>query len=423
MRKKITRYTAHYHQFRKKRVKKAHALARHPFAVPVATLLGLFLVTGGIYVFFRHKPDTISPNVVVISHDKHQQIVSSKEPDVGTLLKKLDLKVNPGDVVEPGLDTPIRQDDFRINIYRAVPVQIVDNGQTTFALSARTTERSVASEAGVTIYPEDNLTMKPITDFVGTGGISEQVVIDRATPVNVNLYGAPIVLRTHATTVGGLLEERNIKLKPQDQVKPDPATPISVAGNVAVIRNGLSTVTVQEDFAMPTQTITDNSLSYGTSAVRQQGTPGKKAVTYQVNTQNGVEVSRTPIQTTIIQQPVAQVVVIGTNLSGIKGDMALAGIAPAEYQYADYIISNESGWCPTKWQGEYGGCPVYHGAPTSSGVGYGLCQATPGYKMASAGADWATSPVTQLKWCTGYARSRYGSWQGAYNHWLSAHNW
>jgi uncharacterized protein YabE (DUF348 family) len=423
MRKKITRYTAHYHQFRKKRVKKAHALARHPFAVPVATLLGLFLVTGGIYVFFRHKPDTISPNVVVISHDKQQQIVSSKEPDVGTLLKKLDLKVNPGDVVEPGLDTPIRQDDFRINIYRAVPVQIVDNGQTTFALSARTTERSVASEAGVTIYPEDNLTMKPITDFVGTGGISEQVVIDRATPVNVNLYGAPIVLRTHATTVGGLLEERNIKLKPQDQVKPDPATPISVAGNVAVIRNGLSTVTVQEDFAMPTQTITDNSLSYGTSAVRQQGTPGKKAVTYQVNTQNGVEVSRTPIQTTIIQQPVAQVVVIGTNLSGIKGDMALAGIAPAEYQYADYIISNESGWCPTKWQGEYGGCPVYHGAPTSSGVGYGLCQATPGYKMASAGADWATSPVTQLKWCTGYARSRYGSWQGAYNHWLSAHNW
>jgi hypothetical protein len=136
-----------------------------------------------------------------------------------------------------------------------------------------------------------------------------------------------------------------------------------------------------------------------------------------------VEVGRRPIQVTVVQPPVTEIRVIGTNLSGIKGDMALAGIAPSEYQYADYIISRESGWCPTKWQGEWGGCPAYHGTPTSSGTGYGLCQATPGWKMASAGADWGTNPVTQLKWCTGYARGRYGGWQGAYNFWISHHYW
>jgi hypothetical protein len=103
--------------------------------------------------------------------------------------------------------------------------------------------------------------------------------------------------------------------------------------------------------------------------------------------------------------------------------MALAGIAPSDYNAADYIISNESGWCPTKWQGEYGGCPAYHGTPSSSGVGYGLCQATPGYKMASSGSDWGTNPVTQLKWCSGYAKGRYGGWQGAYQHWLAYHSW
>jgi hypothetical protein len=43
--------------------------------------------------------------------------------------------------------------------------------------------------------------------------------------------------------------------------------------------------------------------------------------------------------------------------------------------------------------------------------------------MASAGADWATNPVTQLKWCNGYAVGRYGSWGAAYNHWLANHNW
>lgn len=398
-------------------------MARHPFAVPVITLVALLVLTGILFAYFNRSPDTINPNIVVISHDQKQQIVSSKEATVGALLIKLAIKVNDGDVVEPALDTPIRQDDFRINIYRAVPVQIVDQGQRTLALSARSTERTVASEAGITIYPEDKLTMRPVENFVASGSVTEQVVVDRATPVNVNLYGAPLVLRTHAKTVGALLEERNIKLKPQDQVHPALDTPITAGGQISLVRNGLSTLTVQEDISMPTQTITDNSLSYGISAVRQAGAAGKKAVTYQINTQNGVEVSRTPIQETVVQPPVAQVIVLGTNLSGIKGDMALAGIAPDEYQYADYIISHESGWCPTKWQGEWGGCNAYHGTPSSSGTGYGLCQATPGNKMASSGSDWGTNPVTQLKWCTGYARGRYGSWLAAYNHWLSNHNW
>lgn len=422
MRRKITRYKTHYRRLQKQQVRSVHRAARHPFAVPVATFVGLAVVTVGLFLYFNRQPATINPNIVVISHDKEQQIVSSKEPTVGALLKKLNITINQGDVVEPALATPIQQDDFRINIYRAAPVEVVDGGHKTFAMSARTTERSIASEAGVTIYPEDNLTTRPITNFVAAGAVTEEVVIDRATPVNVNLYGAPVVMRTHAKTVGGLLAERNIRLKPQDQVKPDLSTPIATAGQITIVRNGLSTLTVQEDIPMPVQNVTDNSLAYGTSAVRQPGAPGKKAVTYQVNTVNGVEVSRTPIQETVVQPPVVQVVVIGTNLSGIKGDMALAGIAPGDYQYADYIISNESGWCPTKWQGEYGGCPAYHGTPTSSYTGYGLCQATPGYKMATAGDDWATNPVTQLRWCSSYA-GRYGGWYGAYEHWLSHHNW
>lgn len=432
MRQNFQRYQAHYHKITQKRAKrlpkKLHRAARHPFAVPVFTVIGLLLLSAAIFVFINRQPKSIDPNIVVISHDNQKQIVSSKEPTVKALLAKLDLKVGDGDVVEPALDTPIRQDDFRINIYRALPIEVIDGGQKTFALSAGTTGRTMASTAGVTVYPEDKLTQQPITDFVSNASIGEQVVIDRATPVQVNLYGAQVVMRTHATTVGALLKERNIQLKPQDQVKPDASTPLTATAQVAIIRNGLSTVTVQEDIPMPTQSVPDNTLAYGTSAVRQAGSPGKRAVTYQVNTQNGVEVSRSPIQTTIVQQPVTQVVVIGSNLSGIKGDMALAGIAPSDYQYADYIISHESGWCPTKWQGEYGSCPAYHGTPSSSSVGYGLCQATPGYKMASAGADWGSNPVTQLRWCDNYAKTRtfgsYGKgWYAAYQYWLVNNHW
>lgn len=88
-----------------------------------------------------------------------------------------------------------------------------------------------------------------------------------------------------------------------------------------------------------------------------------------------------------------------------------------------YIYSHESGCCTTKWQGEVGGCPAYHGTPQDASAGYGLCQSTPGWKMASAGSDWATSWATQNAWCTQYANDRYGGTEAAYEHWIVNLNW
>jgi hypothetical protein len=38
---------------------------------------------------------------------------------------------------------------------------------------------------------------------------------------------------------------------------------------------------------------------------------------------------------------------------------------------------------------------------------YGIPQAKPGNKMASAGSDWKTNPETQIRWGMGYIKSRY----------------
>jgi hypothetical protein len=47
---------------------------------------------------------------------------------------------------------------------------------------------------------------------------------------------------------------------------------------------------------------------------------------------------------------------------------------------------------------------------------YGIPQALPGTKMASAGADWASNPVTQITWGLGYISGRYGTPCGAWGH-------
>ncbi|WUI01110.1 lytic transglycosylase domain-containing protein [Spirillospora sp. NBC_00431] len=57
----------------------------------------------------------------------------------------------------------------------------------------------------------------------------------------------------------------------------------------------------------------------------------------------------------------------------------------------------------------------------SSGA-YGIPQALPGTKMASAGNDWRTSSPTQIAWGLGYIKARYKDPCGAWSFWQS-HNW
>jgi hypothetical protein len=59
----------------------------------------------------------------------------------------------------------------------------------------------------------------------------------------------------------------------------------------------------------------------------------------------------------------------------------------------------------------------------SSGA-YGIPQALPAGKLASAGSDWRTNPATQIRWGLGYIRSTYGTpaqawalWQARSPHW------
>ena len=64
----------------------------------------------------------------------------------------------------------------------------------------------------------------------------------------------------------------------------------------------------------------------------------------------------------------------------------------------------------------------FHLAHNPSGAG-GIPQALPESKMASAGADWATNPRTQIRWGLRiYIRGRYGTPCSAWSFW-QGHGW
>jgi hypothetical protein len=84
------------------------------------------------------------------------------------------------------------------------------------------------------------------------------------------------------------------------------------------------------------------------------------------------------------------------------------GFGSDQFSCLDALWTKESGW------------NVHADNPTSSA--YGIPQSLPGEKMASAGADWATNPATQIRWGLGYIKARYGTPCGAWSH-SQSYNW
>nr|WP_206328510.1 transglycosylase SLT domain-containing protein [Streptomyces sp. S3(2020)] len=80
----------------------------------------------------------------------------------------------------------------------------------------------------------------------------------------------------------------------------------------------------------------------------------------------------------------------------------------AQYNAFSKIVEHESGWDVD--------------ATNASSGAYGLVQALPGSKMASAGSDWKTSAETQIEWGLKYMNERYGSPTGAWAFW-QANGW
>jgi hypothetical protein len=70
-----------------------------------------------------------------------------------------------------------------------------------------------------------------------------------------------------------------------------------------------------------------------------------------------------------------------------------------QWSCLDQLWNRESGW---RWDAE------------NPDGAYGIPQAYPGSKMASAGADWQTNPATQIKWGLTYITDTYGTPCGAW---------
>jgi hypothetical protein len=101
-------------------------------------------------------------------------------------------------------------------------------------------------------------------------------------------------------------------------------------------------------------------------------------------------------------QPVTVAVPSGSAEQAAQQMLGQFGWSSSQFSCLQPLWAQESGWNVS--------------AENPSSGAYGIPQALPGSKMASAGPDWETDAATQIRWGLTYIKDLYGSPCGAWSH-------
>ena len=164
--------------------------------------------------------------------------------------------------------------------------------------------------------------------------------------------------------------------------------------------------------------VVDPTAAFAITADQQNvitNAPGKKLDVQVVAASEGVRATPDRAAFSITKIVVPPPVVVAAKSGGAPA----AGIPdPGSAKAIAFDMVAARGWgqgefdcLVSLWNKESGWNVNAHNA--SSGA-HGIPQALPGSKMASAGADWASNPATQITWGLGYISGRYGTPCGAW---------
>lgn len=324
--------------------------------------------------------------LVTVYDQGQEKTFVTTQPTIAKALRQEGIALESSDAVEPTADTKLVAKTYIVNIFRARSVIIEDEGQRVQVLTAQQSPKQILEEAGRTLYPEDVAHFALASNPLKDGGAGVRLVLKRARPFTLSLYGKTFEARSQASTIGQMLAEKNIVLGPQDGQSLPSSTPLIKGITVAVWRNGKTTTTQEETIAKPVEEVKDADKDYGTREVRFEGADGKKNVTYEIEMRDGKEISRTVIASVTTVEPVKQVVVVGTRFKG-------AYTTPSQNESITWEFLTNKGLSREQTAGIMGNLMQEHGFNTT---GDGLAQWTGGRKAALLSRPDPYSINTQL---------------------------
>ena len=278
------------------------------------------------------------------------------------------------------------------------------------------------------------------------------VMASNAKLTNVKIIlssGYEMTVLTSKTKVSEILEENHIVLEENELVSPDLEEEISQNKTIRIssdpeelvevsekeetitkeeILSSYGTITeklLTEQVVIPFETVTKEATGgSGTKQNRviQEGKDGLKEIVYKVKYREEEEIERIEVSSKILQEPVEKIIEVSTVqiTSRSSSERTAVSGTVAEYQAYAKEKCKAYGWsdadfnCLVKLWNRESSWRVT--ACNRSSGAYGIPQALPASKMASAGADYRTNYKTQINWGLGYIKARYGTPSNAWAH-------
>lgn len=216
-------------------------------------------------------------------------------------------------------DEPI-SGDIAIEVRRAVPFTIVENGREVPSTSSRPTVAQALREAGVVVGPGDRVT----PDAQSPLDADARIELRHARAVTVALPDGHRVLYTFADTVGEALREEGIAVPQGAFVLPSMETPTAAGMSVRVVQLSASNDTEVEYIESATVYKSDASLPPG--EIRTvKGHDGTRVRHYAVSYVDGEEAGRELIEDRLEPEPLDTVVYYPTRTGENDSEPADAG--------------------------------------------------------------------------------------------------
>jgi uncharacterized protein YabE (DUF348 family) len=358
---------------------------------------------------------TDSGRTVNLRIDGQDRRVHTSAADVRGVLGAAHIAVGEHDLIAPDLGSKVA-DGAAIVVRRGHLLHLMVNGA---ARQVWVNAESVDEALNQLGYGAQNLVSVSRSQRLDAAALNLSITSPKLITFKVD--GKPVPVSTFGPTVRQALAQAHLRLGAHDLISPKVTSPVGAGQVVTIRRVVLKYKVVQLEVSYPSTRQNDPTRSAGSSTLVTAGRSGLNRVTYQLRYVDGKLVSKVPYSTKVLRQPVTQVTKVGTQpkpafsgpVSSGSAQQIAAGMVSARGWGSDQfsclvsLWNKESGWRTN--------------AANPSGA-YGIPQALPGSKMASAGGDWQTSASTQISWGLGYIAGVYGTPCSAWAH-SQATNW
>jgi len=348
---------------------------------------------------------TVETQITLHIDSKTRDLRTTQNTIAGALTQN-SITLNKNDITEPSLDTYLTGKTLDVNVVRALPVLISDNGQSWPAVSAYNQPLDILKQLDVEIFPEDHVSAELILDPAAEGAVGQKVMIARAPVYTIYVDDQTRVVRSWALTVGEMLAEKGITLGANDIVEPPKSALLAGISEITITRINFADIeeTKAIDFESTTQTSFD--LYKGQTKVTQVGVQGSKKQSVHIVYHNGVEISREVTSSEVTLSPQNQVTLVGAKPynAGVWWETLVSagarwGVSPTDLFN---VMSCESGGNP--YSGNYYKGLFQYAPSTWSGAS----AAYPGGKFAGAAITDGNAQIWVTAWKV--SKSGWGAW-------------